>query len=654
MPNNALTLPGVLRERYLVVPDYQRPYAWEERQLDDLWQDLELMTDGATHYTGTLVVKDSAEQVNTDAGDTLTRCDVVDGQQRLTTCLLLVDRLRRALLATGDEEAAVRAENLARTFGPVTVHHVRRARLQLPPELNDHWLDTVLGDHQQAKPVLTAGERRLSDAAAYLDRRIAAMGDDSSPEDHLAQLKRLQTRVTNGLRFLVYELEPGSNAGEVFETLNDRGRGLTEMEKVKNYLLFLVGSLPPERSAAVSEQINKDWARIHESLASHAADEDLLLRAHWLATVDPQPRTWSGAASVKSLFPRERYIPAAARLTPSSDRAEDDVEVIQDELVDAVTGYVRTLRECAHFTAEFLDPDAAYQPLGAGAQAARVAASRLRRTGVTANFRPLIFAARLSHPDDGAFYRDLLDACERYAARVYVIAQRRSNAGSSRLYRLAAELVGGRSKDEVLTQIDELTWYHADDDVVRAGLGPTQNWYWRRGHKYFLYEYELDKVKMASDVKQFEAFSAAGKRERTTEHILPQHPDWDSGDWSAFTPDQHAELVGSIGNLILTDDNLVYSNHSFAVKRGVQGQDGPCYRNASLAQEREVGLEDDWTPETIERRRTALVEWALRRWEVSARPVADAAELAADDHEDEDTDDTVADVAWPTEEEHTS
>ena len=53
------------------------------------------------HYFGTLVlpdVVDDSREVRTFldvTGSTLRHCEVVDGQQRLTTCVLLLDRIRR-------------------------------------------------------------------------------------------------------------------------------------------------------------------------------------------------------------------------------------------------------------------------------------------------------------------------------------------------------------------------------------------------------------------------------------------------------------------------------------------------------------------------------------------------------------------------------
>ncbi|GAA4393364.1 DUF262 domain-containing protein [Ornithinibacter aureus] len=644
MPNNAVTLLGALKERLLVVPNYQRPYAWEQRQLDDLWQDLDLMADNAKHYTGTLVLKDhpGTEHV-TDAGDTLGQCEVVDGQQRLTTCLLLIDRLHRKLASIPTDEAELRSQNLIRTYGPILINGQHRARLQLGTELNEHWLKNILLDRQQPlKPMRTDGERRLDEAAAYFDGRLHELCDGQDDDESVRRLQRLQTRVTSGLRFLVYEVDAESDAGEIFETLNDRGRGLTELEKIKNYLLFLAHSLPKERRGAFTSDINMAWKRVYEYIAGQHANEDLLLRAHWLATADPVSRNWAGAASVKKKFSRERFVPGWNRLSGAVPASSDEAEQVHAELVSLVAEYLDTLQSCALFTNEFINPAASFDSFGPSAELAKASSARLRRTGITAVFRPLIFALRLTQPTNGDAYNRLVNACERYAARVFIIGQRRSNTGQARLYRLAYELYTGTlTIEEVLAELDDLTWTHGNDDVVRSGLNPKANWYGRAGHKYLLYEYELSKAARPDDVKDFATYSAGARSPRTTEHILPKHPRWDRHEWTAFTREQHAELLHGLGNLVLTDDNSAYQNYDFLTKKGQTGQASPCYSVSALASEREIALFDDWTPESIEKRRQSLLEWALIRWPVTPRTLAvtdddqvDATEPESDELED--------------------
>src|SRR5688572_19299509 len=92
------SLQQLFEDRLFVVPEYQRGYAWEERQIDELLEDLETLPAGSDHYTGTVVLYlQDAEPVTDRSGTTYKRFDIVDGQQRLTTLTILVDRLSAEL-----------------------------------------------------------------------------------------------------------------------------------------------------------------------------------------------------------------------------------------------------------------------------------------------------------------------------------------------------------------------------------------------------------------------------------------------------------------------------------------------------------------------------------------------------------------------------
>ena len=93
----------VFAKRLLRVPNYQRGYAWEKQQWAELLEDMEFLSPGKEHYTGTLVLHGGEETRNDLQGNSYQVCDVVDGQQRLTTVVLLLDAIRREL---ADQELA--------------------------------------------------------------------------------------------------------------------------------------------------------------------------------------------------------------------------------------------------------------------------------------------------------------------------------------------------------------------------------------------------------------------------------------------------------------------------------------------------------------------------------------------------------------------
>jgi len=626
-------LPGIVGQRLLLIADYQRPYAWERKQLQDLWDDLDLLGPRASHYAGTLVLREVRDTHGvitslSDDGQSLAHCEVVDGQQRLTTCLLLLDRLRRRYLELSGavDNAAASAEALRRTYGTVAVDGAHRPRLQVGAGLNSYWVGTVLGDAQPDPRPLLPGEERLRDAVAFFDERLEGL-TDSDPAVTYARLRDLQVRVTQGLGFLVHDVQSTAEVGVIFETLNERGRPLTELEKTKNYLLYVARSIPDARADELSHLVNDAWSRIFANLAGLGRDaEDQLLRSHWFATRDPEQKSWRQVASIKALFERSRYVSGATRLVPVEQREESQDEAWSRLHADLTT-YVEQLRKCSYFLRDLEREEAPYDDVPTGREAVRGASAALQRSGVVAPYRPLLFAARLRHPADGGFLTQVMRACETFSARTFVIRQYRVNAGRSRLFRLAHDLYsaapGADRRQWLLDELAALTWRYASDDEVRRSVETVEdNWYVRRGHKYFLYEYELSLRARDAELPPLSTFTSGKGEQRTTEHVLPQHPDKDATCWSEhFADDQQRALRHALGNLVLTYDNSRYSNKCFVDKRGEPLMPGAepkaCYAQAELLQERELAAIESWTPQVILERQARLAAWSVQRWPVT-------------------------------------
>src|SRR5258708_38862321 len=97
MPTELQSLSKIFNSRIFRIPDYQRGYAWGERQLADFWSDLRRTTDtDRTHYCGQLTLEKAEESawrqwtddswLVEDAG--YEPCFIVDGQQRLTPAII--------------------------------------------------------------------------------------------------------------------------------------------------------------------------------------------------------------------------------------------------------------------------------------------------------------------------------------------------------------------------------------------------------------------------------------------------------------------------------------------------------------------------------------------------------------------------------------
>ncbi|RYC05676.1 DUF262 domain-containing protein [Nocardioides zhouii] len=168
MPREHESLTKVMDEKSFTIADYQRPYAWGGKQLDDLWGDLDLMGSGE-HYAGTLVLRRTDIQKVTSAGESLWEHEVVDGQQRLTTITILLSRLLRVLHTLGDladtdlAEGVDEAKRQIRSLIRINLGGVTEPRLKLGVDLASFWRDHVIGD-MPAPSKRLAAEQRLLDA----------------------------------------------------------------------------------------------------------------------------------------------------------------------------------------------------------------------------------------------------------------------------------------------------------------------------------------------------------------------------------------------------------------------------------------------------------------------------------------------------------
>jgi hypothetical protein len=192
-----------------------------------------------------------------------------------------------------------------------------------------------------------------------------------------------------------------------------------------------------------------------------------------------------------------------------------------------------------------------------------------------------------------------------------------------------------------LAGLAERIRFFAGDEVTAAALGdPRRNWYAKPGHKYFLYQYELHLLGGAAPLYGFEYFTRSEFRASTTEHVLPQTPT--SKCWRVFGAKDRTLYTNSLGNLVLTYDNSVYSNHCFTRKRdGVTGPDGKttrCYRASALRQEQELASLDEWTPTIVQQRQDMLAQWAMTRWELGADQPPTTVDFAVTGDEDLDDD----------------
>lgn len=515
--DNVISLQQLFYQRVFRVPDYQRGYSWERRHVQDFLEDLELLRPNRYHYTGTVVVHvDSSQSQQMDEeGNAYWSVDIVDGQQRLTTIVILLDSIRRYLTDHYQNAEALSLgirKNFVSTLG-MNLQPI--FKISLNADTNFFWQHNILADWPTNEEASISSEQRLATAkqhiAEYLTNKVGGSGVHGQ-----GWLQELYSKVATQLRFSLYEVETESDVGVIFEVMNNRGKSLTDLEKVKNYLLHASAVLEVPNS--LGKSVNGAWAVILTQLMAanllSSDDEDHLLRAHWLTHYDPQSRKWERSNSIKDAFDLR------------SNLGQHEM------LLSRLVNYTQTLRDCSFSFCDAYSPtrDSSFSSTWDLRLRSEIVewSSKLLRIGMVASFVPLLIAARTQWIKEPKKYLGLLQLCEQFAFRVYRLKGLRSNAGQATLFRLGYQLTHGEIafEDTVLTIKQELVRLCNDEDFENL-LNPQHqqmrdayNW---NGLRYFLYEYEHYLCTRANADPEISWETLIGRdRRETIEHVLPQ------------------------------------------------------------------------------------------------------------------------------------
>jgi len=193
----------------IVVPVYQRQYRWDIGGCERLLADIRAVAaedDAHRHFIGSIL---SAQ--NSSEADLI----LIDGQQRLTTIMLLVAALHHTVRDSDPTMASALARVLVRD------DDTTRTKLR-PHEAWAHLYESVILDRRDD----TDGESRFDDNYAFFRSQIHA--------DEAREVWRGLQR----LEHVSITLGPAANAQQIFESLNSTGEPLRDHELIHNYILM--------------------------------------------------------------------------------------------------------------------------------------------------------------------------------------------------------------------------------------------------------------------------------------------------------------------------------------------------------------------------------------------------------------------------------
>lgn len=638
MRTELFTVSRIFTESLFRIPDYQRGYSWELDHLRDFWLDLEQLTKVDKHYTGVLTVEEVAGAEWTKWEDDLWIIQsrrykpyyVVDGQQRLTTVIILIQCI---IECCGLNQL---------NYTPV--EDIRRKYIfdSKPEDSARSYIfgydkDNPSYEFLKKRIFLEQSDVHLPDEATIYTKNLLAA--KSFFADLLKDLKQqdledLYTKVTQQLVFNVYEISSDIDVFVTFETMNNRGKALSTLELLKNRLIFLSTKLPaPEgREKILRRAVNDSWKSAYHYLGKNdlrPLNDDQFLRsqlshfyltklAKWPDEVDDQSKFVYRYRSVledfgrfllNELFAQKRI---GSKIGRKGELPPLTREFIRDFSQNLKTSVELYFKLSTPSQSEFSDREKI----------------NLERIGRLIGYSPpaILTAIYLKEksPDKRA---DLLEKMERYyfcQSMFYKVSNKFSRRSAIPdnyvefvVGKVSSEELCDRFDDSVNELFRETPITECLNDWVKNGSG----YYGWRSLKYFMYEYELslqDKTRSKREKLKWTEFLGDDFIEEymTVEHIFPQKAKdkyW-VDRFSSFTPARKRMLRNSIGNLLplARPRNSSLSNKSFPEKVGSDVYK-IGYKYGSYS-EIEVASLPEWTASQILERGLHLLEFLEKRW----------------------------------------
>lgn len=232
----------LFNDRYFEIPRYQRGYAWEKQHIRELFDDIkEAIDSNSSHYIGTVVLSKCAKDPK--------KFYVVDGQQRLTTITLLIAQLLQKI-QDGDTRIYQK------------MHYIKKgSQYSLKPLERDVELFQRLLEGDMSVTPQNKSQRFLIEAVEEMKFQIANLKD---PEQFLDAIGNLEI-----MEFI--ENSEG-DAIRIFQTVNDRGKSLSNMEKIKSLLIYFSNKYLDKKYDDSINAVFSDIFELYDSIKYNGGD----------------------------------------------------------------------------------------------------------------------------------------------------------------------------------------------------------------------------------------------------------------------------------------------------------------------------------------------------------------------------------------------
>lgn len=626
------------------IPRYQRGYAWSEKEVRDLLEDIEysyeerIADNGSsfTHYFGTVVMLDRGTEDG--EADDYSKYDLIDGQQRMTTVAILMNCINEQLRSIDEDKLSSESDSgmspsgLADRNREDFILSITTERIVLDDINNRVFKDLVIHNNDLDNiDTETVSQRRLVNAKeeilAWLETKRDIHVKEDSHNDYYEFLREIQKIVKTGLEITQYTVEDETESGRLFEVINDRGKSLTNLDKIKSYLVYCSARF---NDNDLSLEIYQKIGEVIENITKHGGDDgdiETFVRYHWMLFSGELVLARQSNSEYTTVHRRIKHLEKHASLNQGEDSVRRWIDEYLESIVRASEAYLQ-IKHPREIDSEYERTDEVVEYLDG-----------INRLPVSNNFLPLLMAThhRFGIGDE---FRRVVSLCEKLSFRVYNVAGRRTDAGRAALQRHGYWIeYAGRSNvanrifhgehaalkfdtvNEAVPQTckrieseigDNCPDTYFMDCLLRTDIfdGTDRNDGWTGVRdtdviRYLLYKYEkyLRTNSSRDDLSQIPPFSQWKKEGITIEHIHPQAPDDGESELD--------EVTNTLGNLVLLGprDNSGASNKNYEEKYE------DTYEESSMMMIGELPSADEgWSAEKSRERANKIMRFARSEW----------------------------------------
>ncbi len=585
-----LDLDGVIEKGVFEIPSYQRGYAWQDSQLKDFWNDLEHVSKlgNQFHYMHSLTLRELENEFESSA------FEIIDGQQRLATSLILLGLLAKTTQNKDPKYSLINLEPIL-SYKYYGLSEAFRAITEEEKDL------------EAFKTSFYA--KNLIEAYTFFQEKIS--------DTPIEALEKMFDALIKKMLFSVVELNDSRiDPFSSFETINNRGKDLSTLELLKNRLHFVAHKICDEEELEnLQQEINDTYTRIYHDLRffKDAHLEDFL--KHFVAYYYGEKRDFKERLLDTEFDAHKKYHASYDEYEKMDDLLfylsysskvwnflhtldeksitliVDDNKKLEIEITPKMRGLLDKMRRLNALS------DNAFLPL-------LLSLLTIQRVGKSANEQPYTTKE----------LEGLLEHLERFGFLIYGVAGK--NTAKNEWIELAFEAFKAYRYGEENIVIENLPTLEKNffnrqgnsalellEESIHSKKN-TEKWYkWCKALNYLLYEYELHHN--PETTLNFDSSL------ESIEHILPQNPDQGYSakekNWA-----KNPNIVHALGNLLLIakNANSSLSNKPFDEKR-------KQYLKGSYS-EKEVAKNASFGVEQIKERSEKLLDFLIVHYRIAA------------------------------------